>query len=718
MLSKFSSKDDQYVELVSRRRHKRLMFLQNRSISMETPTQVGLLEEADKKEAILSLQTSTSQEADITVPTLYDAMENTRQSYSSHDNHMTSGSSKKKASNGYYDGSPQSYSSEHSICSSLSGTVFLEGGEKMWNPAGDMLMSMFCDFESPLLIPDYLIPEHIPQAKPSLMAMESLVDSPTVPVPRAPLPFDLDDDKSVHEEEEEDEAARDMPSGTSATNFAITGRPGTTKPIPFSSLPDLPYFPYVKGQPLETVLEETASQLSPLVSPRESPKPSVSSPDIDPRSSSVHLCPPQHRLPVQTNPSAQPSREGCRHSMESLLSTQSADTIYFSITSYDDEVQGEPTPRPDLTAEETKPTQPPSSPRTRKKGINHNPNLSLLKWLSQQPSEGDLETQEQIWPFNELSTLRQEATTRRIQNNQPDLSVCQLTEEQVQVDGLSPSFLSIPPPAWSESSGSVASCRVEVNDDLASRKFDDLSEAHSSTESEPSPNEKCDAPEVPSAVHHRMSDASTLISGSGGLSIAESQRTLSEAETFIGRPLFELDNIEMNYLPIPKERSSLDHSLSIRTHLMNLKKTPMLLHSPKAEDETLLSPTIHLDEGCSEEKPNFGGPSLDGKMEATKSTSCSTQEEVQDKGSKEKVSPQNTFSLTEKEVFAKDTSCSFKSPTSDSLTGSAYHGSNVLSTPRPQNQDADHHQLDATDVSGDIHTRTFPWELMNTVGEF
>jgi hypothetical protein len=270
----------------------------------------------------------------------------------------------------------------------------------------DLLIRALCDFESPQLIPDRLIPDHLAHARPTYLA-QSFMGTHVSP------PSHINDAPPTsrrQSSEDQEEIEHDIPLGGTAETFSsivktspTPRKPTTTVPIPISCLPDTPYYPYYPmGQPLETVVEETASQLSPSGSPRISPRHSIDNglaQVAEGKQIGNLLSVPQTRknsLPLSGQPQpVPPSRDGYKLSIESLKSYHSyhsADTIYFSITSYDDDE--------DVPVGPGGQNQPPS-PRSRKKATSTAPDSKLLQWLQYQPSVHELDDNEQPWPFNE-----------------------------------------------------------------------------------------------------------------------------------------------------------------------------------------------------------------------------------------------------------------------------------------------------------------------------
>ena len=350
----------------------------------------------------------------------------------------------------------QSVHSENSNSDHLQGLVHEIDTEELLVTLG------FCDFESPQLIPDRLIPDHIAHARPTFLAQSTICGY----VPPSSLHDSAVQRRSSSEEPEEIE--QDIPLGGTAETFSalpsrVSPKPVTTVPIPISSLPDTPYYPYYPlGLPLETVVEETASQLSPSGSPRVSPRHSIDNdmgPSLDGKqvSGGNLLSVPQPRkgsLPLQGQPQAPPSnRDGYKISIESLKSYPSVDTIYFSITSYDDDEEG------------TGVHSQPLSPRARKKATAVAPDSKLLHWLQCQPSTEELDEGEQPWPFSERSP----------KSNSTESVVHKATPSLLQV--AMPQELRISQPSISEcsASGSYYSFQQDTTDESSEKQNDESS---------------------------------------------------------------------------------------------------------------------------------------------------------------------------------------------------------------------------------------------------
>lgn len=269
--------------------------------------------------------------------------------------------------------------------------------------ATDILSGLgFGDFDSPQLIPDRFIPAELDTAKPSVMFEHILMDvysPPGAPVSEPPITQYMT--SSVADVQE-----FDLPLGATADNFISTKsfkqspppsspppQPAPPTTLPLSSMSDPSFSVYNrKYVQLEPVPEETASDLSP--SPRwMSPRVSLDHSYLDLSTGQLGTS-----LNVANRKRSLPNREGYRMSMESLLSEQDS-TVYFSITSYDD----------DLAKEESKLTLPvEDATRQRRRGVHHAP-PELLSWLEHQKIP-EVDDDELPWPFNEQAKIRRSLT--------------------------------------------------------------------------------------------------------------------------------------------------------------------------------------------------------------------------------------------------------------------------------------------------------------------
>ena len=327
---------------------------------------------------------------------------------------------------------------KHLSASSIGGTSFSSLGassesqsvSSLWDcpsphTVTDVLSSLgFDDFDSPQLVPDRFIPKDIEYAKPTLMRLNTLIaeqddllQSPTSPDSVASAP-------AMHDH------FSDLPLGATAENFwnkrqsvspppvqtvsnttptvpAIHSRPESLLPSSVEIYTNPSISQFKRGNVvLETVPEETASDLSP--SPRWlSPRVSIDHSVIDVAegklgaSLAVQKC-RKRSLPTQ--------RDGYKLSIGSQVESE-PDSIYFSVTSYDD----------DIAAEREKEKEEFSTPlpvedsllqRRRRRGV-YTPPPGLLSWLTSQPSiseEEGGEPEDLPWPFNEQAHLRRSLT--------------------------------------------------------------------------------------------------------------------------------------------------------------------------------------------------------------------------------------------------------------------------------------------------------------------
>ena len=274
--------------------------------------------------------------------------------------------------------------------------------------ATDILSGLgFDDFDSPLLIPDRFIPKDTEYAKPTLMKEHAAMISndPSYlppPSPTSPPPFHL----LLHNTETNVNVVdQELPLGATADNFLKSkSDPSFSPPLsPPSKLPirpvdeDWKYSHVIRS--LETVPEETASDLSP--SPRWlSPRVSLDHSLLD-----LSLGQLGATLSIVNRKRSLPNREGYKLSMESLHSEQ--DSIYFSVTSYEDEIAKDRKEQEDYP-----PILPPDDmnlPRRRRRGVHGAP-VELLSWLQHQPISEEGDDGEAPWPFNEQLRLRRSLT--------------------------------------------------------------------------------------------------------------------------------------------------------------------------------------------------------------------------------------------------------------------------------------------------------------------
>ena len=458
----------------------------------------------------------------------------------------------------------------HSVSSSEEGGVLGLLGARNEMDAEDMLISLgFCDFDSPQLIPDRLIPDSVAHARPSVMAQETADEEP-------PLCL-VEPTKEIPEELE-----LSLPLGATAEDVCsqgvaqqVKGRVKSTLPIPMSALPDTPYYPFY-GKPLDTVMEETDSQLSPIGSPKLSIDHTS---DSKPATGNLLSVPPLHRPSL---PGMAPSREGYkvslelpgrdilklgmesasrdarRLSMDSHHSFQSADTIYFSVTSYDD------APEPpgggggggggvEGSSARSRSGSRSPSPRTRRKAMaTPPPPTTVFMWLNSQVDE-DITEVDQPWPFSELMSQEREEDAGSTEGRCLDLNLL-APDKEVSALLLTPS----------DSTGSFITCRTDWSSPSGAA---DGSSASGSA--------------VGASLTHRFSQASTVVGGEEGSGLCQvsSASTVTQSSSL--------------------HRLSLDSSVTMVTTSHN--------GSPHREPSATRRMSLHSSERCKTPPPNVVG---------------------------------------------------------------------------------------------------------------
>jgi hypothetical protein len=290
----------------------------------------------------------------------------------------------------------------------------------------ELLSSLgFGEFDSPLLIPDRFIPSDSELAKPSVMLEQTLLGVyPGSGASYSPseaqvscsnittVNQDFQDDFDYSFPHSLSETEDIIPLGGTADNFIhknkynrIPSPPQspvpTEPPLPIDNKVDNSFFPFNRRYVrLETVPEETASDLSP--SPRWlSPRVSLDHSFLDLSTGQLGAS-----LNVVNRKRSLPNREGYKMSMESLLSEQDS-TVYFSITSYDDDIAKE---REEVNLHLPL-VEDATMGRRRRKGVHHAPK-ELLSWLQDQNSLNE-DDEELPWPFNERENMRRSLTEYR-----------------------------------------------------------------------------------------------------------------------------------------------------------------------------------------------------------------------------------------------------------------------------------------------------------------
>ncbi len=385
----------------------------------------------------------------------------------------------------------------------------------------DYLSSLgFDDFNNPQLIPDRFIPKDIAHAKPSLMRQQTITGESLArssPEPDVSLYTNLSPSPAVLTSPVAmSTSVMDLPLGATAENFLSPERhlspppphslahllnpkpptsllfsqqPPNTPLSPFSARaaavytdPSISQFDRSKDI-LETVPEETASDLSP--SPRwHSPRVSIDH-------SVVELDKVEGKLgtglAMQMRKRSLPQRDGHRLSIGSQVESE-PESIYFSVTSYDDEITKE---KEKEREELTTPLSLPGSVddclmlnRRRRRGV-YTPPQGLLTWLNTQQetiNEEDMELEnpdELPWPFSEQVRLRKSLT--EIKQAQEASTAAELTANESRGNGLHDSQLeSADQPGRKLESADLSFVRDECTAGVSSSSLD-LSELDSLT---------------------------------------------------------------------------------------------------------------------------------------------------------------------------------------------------------------------------------------------
>ena len=303
----------------------------------------------------------------------------------------------------------------------------------------DLLSSLgFDDFDSPQLVPDRFIPKDLDHLKPSAMKLAFIEQITLQETPGSPDSSIASGQSSNQPQLTVHSNLVDLPLGATAENFLdynATPNPPilTTKLLNDVPVEEEPHSPekkldgtqlfkntttvmdFTQRHILETVPEETASDISPSLSPRWfSPRVSVDH--------SVHIDLTENKLGANLTVqkvrkrSLPNNRDGYRWSIGSLVESDTGDSIHLSVTSYDDMIAAE--------REKEREYLPPlagddnhlSLARRRRKGV-YNPPQTLLSWLSTQSTideEVNADPNELPWPFNEQAHLRKSLTEMSI----------------------------------------------------------------------------------------------------------------------------------------------------------------------------------------------------------------------------------------------------------------------------------------------------------------
>ena len=357
-----------------------------------------------------------------------------------------------------------------------------------YSMATELLSSLgFGDFDSPQLIPDRFIPSNAESAKPSIMYEQTLLGicslggrsgGVAVEEPQVACSVTSNEPQKEFLEQQNrhplsggvtvggDSAGElDLPLGATADNFLSTKHSPPRSPSPPALPPELEPFYYYQAPPemllhgysrkLETVPEETASDLSP--SPRWlSPRVSLDHSTYDVATGQLGAS-----LSVSNRKRSLPNREGYRMSVESMLSEQDNSTVYFSITSYDDDIAREEREREEA-ARQVLPVDDSTPYRRRRKGVHGAP-PELLTWLKDQRHSLVNEDEEDIpWPFNEQAHIRRSLT--EYQHKQRLSQDSNITVEDC----------SLSPPEGEDPLEGVFQRRFSINGPLLAPKLDQL----------------------------------------------------------------------------------------------------------------------------------------------------------------------------------------------------------------------------------------------------
>ena len=258
------------------------------------------------------------------------------------------------------------------------------------------------DFDNPQLIPDRFIPSIIEHAKPSVMRLQLLSEEgcglSSGGLDPIDLPLGATAETFLQKPTTPPHCA--SPPPLPFTDPIPVPRPQTI-PVGVHMDPSVSQFARTKAI-LEPVPEETASDLSPSprwFSPRVSIDHSVDLLDLQEGKLGSALLQKQKRRSL-------PQREGYRHSIGSQVESE-PDSIYFSVTSYDEDIARErEREREELCAPPL--LDDPVQQRRRRRGV-YTPPPGLMSWLSSQhpiSEEQQDDPDELPWPFSEQARLR------------------------------------------------------------------------------------------------------------------------------------------------------------------------------------------------------------------------------------------------------------------------------------------------------------------------
>ena len=278
----------------------------------------------------------------------------------------------------------------------------------------------FDDYAAPQLIPDRFIPRDLEHIKPSVMRNSISTTSSQQQPPLSP--DSVTSASSVPSSIPQRQTSFDLPLGATAENFLHRAPspplPSTKTPTVDSTEvdcteiytnPAIVQFAPGRGR-LETVPEETASDLSPSprwLSPRVSVDHSVFDVAEGKLGASLNIQKPRKR--------SLPQREGYKVSIGSQVESETGDSIYFSVTSYDDELVAEREKEREELGGGLSLPEDCGFPRRRRRGV-YVPPPGLLTWINSQNNtinEEDLAStnpDELPWPFNEEAHLRKSLT--------------------------------------------------------------------------------------------------------------------------------------------------------------------------------------------------------------------------------------------------------------------------------------------------------------------